>query len=283
MICPNCNSNNIEGSSFCVKCGANLKEIQSPQPTQSNHKPLINNPESNIPQQQVVQEAPKIQNSSVGTINYIAFIIAMLQKPFKTFKAEESKLSDTKNSAMITVIIAALMVVINLVKSMISAVFVKTMDYSTFKYTTTVDFSRLKDLNYLELIGKNLLIYVAVMAGIALVYYIISMIFKKNANYIKMLSISSISLIPFILLGMIVSPLVGFLWNPLAMVATFLGATYTFLIFINLMDEELVFDSLDEKIYFHTICLTIILCAGYYIYTNLIVRSITKSISNFLQ
>ena len=74
MICPNCNSNNIEGSSFCVKCGANLKEIQSPQPTQSNYEPIINSPESNIPQQQVVQEAPKIQNSSVGAINHLKLL-----------------------------------------------------------------------------------------------------------------------------------------------------------------------------------------------------------------
>lgn len=25
MTCPKCNANNIEGSSFCVKCGTNLK------------------------------------------------------------------------------------------------------------------------------------------------------------------------------------------------------------------------------------------------------------------
>ena len=28
MICPNCGANNTDGSSFCIKCGTNLKQIQ---------------------------------------------------------------------------------------------------------------------------------------------------------------------------------------------------------------------------------------------------------------
>ena len=32
MTCPKCGANNIDGSSFCIKCGANLKELQNSTP-----------------------------------------------------------------------------------------------------------------------------------------------------------------------------------------------------------------------------------------------------------
>lgn len=43
MICPKCGANNIDGSSFCIKCGTNLKEM--PQMTQ---QPINNVPTQNV-------------------------------------------------------------------------------------------------------------------------------------------------------------------------------------------------------------------------------------------
>ena len=174
------------------------------------------------------------------------------------------------------------MMLITLFKAMISSIFVKTIDYSTYEYKTTVNFSQLKNLDWVGLLVKNLLIFAGVIVAIALIYYIVSLMFKKSTNFIKMLSVSATSLIPYIGLGMIVSPILGKIWTPLSIIATVTGAVYSLLIFINLMNEDLVFDNVDLKIYFHLICLSILGSAGYYLYMKLMFSSVSKDLNDLL-
>ena len=335
MTCPKCGANNIDGSSFCVKCGANLKEpqinsIPNQQVMQNNQniaaapqqptmqsaaqqnlqtiaeqnlqnmtqtiqptiaQPIDSNIQQNIAQPTVTpQPQPTISNQQPtdnkamhsNPLNYINFIISILMKPYKSFKAEEDKLSDTKTSLIFSLIISGLMMIITLISTIISTIFVKKMDYSTFKYKTVLDFSQLKDLDWISVIGKNLLIFAGIIFGIAAIYYIASLVFKKSANYIKNLSITAASLIPYVALGMIVSPLIGKIWAPLSLISIIVGVVYSLLIFINLIDKDLTFESTDLKIYFHLICLSIIVCILYYLYIKLISSSISSDISGIL-
>lgn len=296
MTCPNCGANNIDGSSFCIKCGTNLKDVQvninvnnapmqSEQPMNNQQEQPVQRPIYNNQPQNNYQQPMNNQNNvnvSNAPLNYLMYIVAILLKPFKCFKEEEAKLRNTKTSLIFSSIIAGAMMLITLFKAMIAVVFTKTMDYSTFKYKTSVDFSRLKDLDWLSLIGKNLLIFAGVIVSIALVYYIVSLIFKKSTNFIKMLSISATSLIPYIVLGMIVSPLIGKIWAPLSIFAMIIGVVYSLLIFINLINDDLVFDSVDSKIYFHLICLSILGSAGYYLFMKLMVSSVSNNLNDLL-
>lgn len=305
MICPKCGANNIDGSSFCIKCGTNLKEMpqmtQQPinnmptqnvqpqnnqvaqmaaQPVTNIQQPVINNQPQTINQQPVINQNNANVNNS--PLNYLTYIINVLLKPFKTFKEEETKLCNPKTSLIFSAIVAVAMMLITLFKAMISSIFVKTIDYSTYEYKTTVNFSQLKNLDWVGLLVKNLLIFAGVIVAIALIYYIVSLIFKKSTNFIKMLSVSATSLIPYIGLGMIVSPILGKIWTPLSIIATVTGAVYSLLIFINLMNEDLIFDNVDLKIYFHLICLSILGSAGYYLYMKLMFSSVSKDLNDLL-
>lgn len=289
MICPKCGANNMDGSGFCIKCGTNLKDIQ-PQQTYFHNEAPTQNAQVNVQAQPVYYQQPVEQpsnhqqsgNVSNAPLNYLMYIVAILLKPFECFKEEESKLCNTKTSFIFSAIIAGAMMPITLVKSMIAVVVTKSMDYSTFKYKTNIDFSKLKDLDWLSLIGKNFLIFAGIIVAIALVYYIVSLMFKKSTNFIKVLSISATSLIPYIVLGMIASPLVGKIWAPLSMIAVIVGVVYSLLIFINLMNEDLAFDSVDIKIYFHLICLSILGSAGYYLGMKLILSSLSTNLNDLL-
>ena len=73
-------------------------------------------------------------------------------------------------------------VLLILITSIISVIFVKKFDVSTFKYKTSIDFSQILELDYISLIGKNLLIYAGIIAGIALIYYLASLIIKKEVE-----------------------------------------------------------------------------------------------------
>lgn len=292
MICPNCGMDNIQGSSFCVKCGNKLntenvnnnfqQQVQEVNNVQANNQvgdPFVQN---TMQQNNYVNNVNVVTNTNKA-MNFFMYILMILIKPFKTFKEEEEKLTDTKNSLILSGIVVGLMLVINLIKSMITTVFTKKMDYTTFKLKTVIDFSNLKNLDWLDLLGKHLLIYAGIILAIAVVYYLASLVFKKNGNFIKLLSISATSLIPFTLVGMFASFVLGKIWSPLYMVCVIVSLIYSVLILVCLINKQFEFENDDTKIYFHLICLGVLAVAGYYLYMKyFVLGTISSKVSDVL-
>lgn len=292
MICPNCGMDNIQGSSFCVKCGNKLntenvnnnfqQQVQEVNNVQANNQvgdPFVQN---TMQQNNYVNNVNVVTNTNKA-MNFFMYILMILIKPFKTFKEEEEKLTDTKNSLILSGIVVGLMLVINLIKSMITIVFTKKMDYTTFKLKTVIDFSNLKNLDWLDLLGKHLLIYAGIILAIAVVYYLASLVFKKNGNFIKLLSISATSLIPFTLVGMFASFVLGKIWSPLYMVCVIVSLIYSVLILVSLINKQFEFENDDTKIYFHLICLGVLAVAGYYLYMKyFVLGTISSKVSDVL-
>lgn len=292
MICPNCGMDNIQGSSFCVKCGNKLntenvnnnfqQQVQDVNNVQANNQ--VGNPfvQNTMQQNNYVNNVNVVTNTNKA-MNFFMYILMILIKPFKTFKEEEEKLTDTKNSLILSGIVVGLMLVINLIKSMITTVFTKKMDYTTFKLKTVIDFSNLKNLDWLDLLGKHLLIYAGIILAIAVVYYLASLVFKKNGNFIKLLSISATSLIPFTLVGMFASFVLGKIWSPLYIVCVIVSLIYSVLILVSLINKQFEFENNDTKIYFHLICLGVLAVAGYYLYMKyFVLGTISSKVSDVL-
>lgn len=277
MICPNCGKKNTEGSIFCVKCGINLKEtttqneIKTTEPNQK--KEQLNTQSTN---QQRIEEVKKT------AVHYFKYAKDVLLNPYKTFKEKETELTETKKALIFSGILAVVMMLITLLTAMITSIFVKELSAKTLKLHTVVKFSNLGDLNYLVLIGRNLLIYAGIIVAIAGVYYIVSLIFKKESKFTKLLSISATSIIPFIALGMIVSPILSLIWTPLSIIAKVGGLVYSILIFMSLIKEELSFETKDLEIKFHLICLTILGTIGYYLYIKLFMVTVNSGLNDLL-
>lgn len=286
MECSKCGTHNSEGFKFCVKCGNNLEavnneSIKSNVPVQDSateHKPV----EETKPKEKSSFNKSNSKTINNVSLNYFKYITSFLLKPFETFKQEENKLSDTKMSLILSGIVAGAMMIINLLTSMISAIFVKTMDYSTFKYKTKIDFEGLKNLDYVSLIFKKLLIYACIIVAIAAIYYLASLVVKKSLNFIKTLSASASAIMPFAVMGMIVSPILGKIWTPLAVVSAIIGVVYSIAIFVTLINDSVKFDRKDFGIYFHSACITILVTAGYYTYINIMTSEITSQIGGYL-
>ena len=294
MTCPKCGANNIDGSSFCIKCGANLKDIQQTEPV--NEASIQNEQNINFQQQQVqqstyeqpvynqpqnnYQQSTSAANVSTVPLNYLMYIIAILLKPFKSFRDEEAKLNNSKTSFIFAFIVTGAMTVINLIKTIFTTVHVASYSWSDgYKYSW--EWSNLKNIKWLEVIGKNFLIYASIILVIALVFYLGSLIIKKQLNFIKSLSISTTSVIPAVVGTMVLSPLAGKIWGPLSIVFMVVGAVYSLIILYELMNEELKLDS-DTKIYFNIVCLGILAVAGYYAYMKLFMSSVTSGLDGLM-
>ena len=283
MTCPNCGYENNESSSFCVKCGANIKEIK--EEPKNKEEVVATESAPVVEKSSTVVEETKTVNSTAKSkkpMNYIKFIIAFLIAPFKSFKDNEETLADTKTSLIISGGMSVIMMLITLFTSMINAIFAKTFDYSTFSYKTKVDFGRLGDLDYVSLIFKNLLIYACIIAAIALVYFLIAMIFKKKANYIKLLSTTAISMFPVVIGSMLVGPILGKIWSPLGLVVSIASIIYAIGILVTLINDQVTLEDKNYRIYYHGLSITILLVAGYYILINVLLSGITKGASSIL-
>ena len=306
MTCPKCGTTNTEESTFCIKCGTNLKETQ-PEPsneqlTENNQsQPEQNNniqenqsqPEQNTTTEQTeTKENTQVQqqnqnneqqktvnnNSNVNkaSLNYIMYIVAILLKPFKSFREEESKLNDPKTSFILTLMISGAMTIINLIKTILLTVHVPSYSFSE-GYSYSWQWDNIKNIKWIEVIGKNFLIYTGIIFAIAIVFYLGSLVIKKQISFIKTLSISASSMIPAVLGIMVISPIAGKIWVHLSVIFMIVGAVYSFVIFYELMNDELKLEG-DTKVYFNLVCLGILAIAGYYAYMKLFIPQITTGL-----
>ena len=280
MNCSNCGYYNNTESKFCVKCGQSLAlsvDVNS-LGAASNVQMPINNVGVVDKQVNIQPQSPEVlsvsNNSKVEIMDLFKLVFSFITKPFTATQEKMGMISEIKNSVLITVIVSLIATLINLVKSMISAVVVKDFDWYAGTYKTTVQMANLGKLNYLQLIGKTLIIIIASIAFIAAVYYIVSLIIKKQPSFAKILGISALCVTPVLGAVLLFAPILSLIWSLLYMPVVIIGFVYTFILMYEGTNNEIALDG-NVKYYFNLICLSIILIALYYLYTKMFVGSIT--------
>lgn len=265
MNCAICGAVNEENSEVCVSCGNKL-EVYVDQISDT----------VSAGEEETTYQGNNYNQSfdSNSSFNYLTHAIGTLIKPFDTFKKNEKNLKEPKNSFILAAIIAGVMMIINFIKSMISAIFVKKLDYSTWEYKTELDFSQLKDLDYLQLIGKNLLIYLAIIFVIAIIYYVSAVVAKKSPSFVKLVSVSATSFIPYIVVGMILSPILGKLWTELGVISGIMAIIYSIVIFAHLVSDEVSFDNKNYGIYYHLVAISLLLIIVYFVGSRVLTSGI---------
>ena len=244
--CPNCGKPNTPQSKFCVNCGNVLNNNNQPQ-SENVNQTTDNIPNANVNNTQT--SGNQTSSANTNNLNFIKYIIGILLRPLKSFNEEENKLSDTKNSIILALIVTVSMTLLNLIHTIIYTVRVS----SYLNSTTSWDFSNLNNINYIQVIGKNFIIYACIILAITVVFYLGSLIIKKQMNIIKNLGIVATSMIPLVLGSMILSPILGAIWIPLGVIVTVVSAIYSVLILLELMNKELQLVG-DVKIYFNLVC-----------------------------
>lgn len=295
MNCPNCGTSNNVGSKFCIRCGQSLEGIQSfteqsvqtvEMPFQEvssqsiNNTPVqgVDNLQSNIVSQQPMNTniASEVKVSFMG---YFFIILAVILKPFTAFKEELNKFNSFKNSAIMSLIVSGAATLINLITTMLNAVMVKSYSWLSGSYKTTWTWENLKEIKYLEVVGKNVLIYLGVIVAIAVIYYIASLIVKKRTNFSRLIGISAIAVAPMLVCSLVLSPLLSLIWAELAMPITLIGAVYTIVLVYEGMNNEVLVEG-NVKYYFNLVCLSILGIAAYYLYMKLFMSSISGGLED---
>lgn len=251
MKCSKCGQELASGAKFCVKCG---EPIETKEKTKTSKK-----------------EENKNSGFEIGTtiLGCLMFILNVILKPVSTLKAKLNNYSNIKTAGVLVILVAIARMIINLIGAMINAIFTKKIsNYWSGESKLSIDFENLKDLDYLSLIFKQLFGFIIVVCAIAGIYYIVALIMKKTSNYFKLVTITTVSFIPFIIVSSLISIIISYIYAPLSYFLIIGSFIYSFLTFVGACDDELDIDDSNLKVYFHSICLTVVFIVFYYIAIN---------------
>lgn len=199
--------------------------------------------------------------------NIFSFMKNAFLKPVEKMEDNLKQIKDPKETFIFAGIVALLITVLNLLMTMLNSLFVKSCDFWTGKCKTKFTFSGLDNLDYGTLIFKYFLITAGFVLGAALIYYIVALVIKKNSNYVKILGMSLIALLPNIALSYIVGPILGIAYSPLNLFANMAGMIYTAFIMLFVLKEELKMNDIDKLVVYNLISVTLVYALKYFIFT----------------
>lgn len=308
MICPNCGAQNIDGSNFCIKCGKPIENtnpvinnnenvfttntpvepvgVQSPVQNTMQNQTVVPNTEAVVQQPQPAPTGTVPNAGSVGTskktstTNVFVSMFKVIKKPFTAMKEELPKFNNIKNSAILAIIVTLIATIASLIQTMFNSV--RVVNYNLWTGTTTTwVWDNLKEIEYIKVIGQDLLIFLGIIVAIAFVYYIGSLIIKKQPNFGRMLGIAAMGIVPLYISASIIAPILTLIWAPLGMVVTVMGGVYSLLMIYETMNDEIALEG-NAKYYFNLVCLSILLTSAYYIYMKFILSPITDELGGIL-
>lgn len=267
-VCPNCGITNLANAKFCIKCGANL-EVNNNMNSELQNNNFDNGTYNNMNNTNNVNSYNNNQVSS-GKLDYVKYLLGSLLKPYDTYKNNESTLGDIKNASILTLIVVGIMTAINLLSTMISAVRHK----SFFSGEVTWNWDNLGDVEYFKVIGLDLLVYAGIIAAIAGVYYLGSLVIKKNAKFSNLIGAATTSVVPFATCSLLLSPILSMIYSPLGIATTVVGFVYTLVTLIELVNDIVVIDNKNTRIYYHLVCLSTVIIVGGFIAYKVLANSI---------
>ncbi len=241
MNCPNCGEQNVSNAQFCSKCG----------------KKFVNEGEK------------KAKN------NALMNIVNLFINPYKAFKDNEKNATTTSNSLIFSGILIGAVTIINLIVTILRTVSEKTYNYWTGT-SSHWNWDRMGDIHYFKVIFSTLLGYAALIAAISGIYYLVSLIFKKKTTFFRLLSIVSISIVPYLTAAVLLSPILSLLSVHVGVFIVIVGLALSLVSCAVLINEEIPIKNSMIKAYVHSACIAILLLALYITFMIVIANKINS-------
>lgn len=269
MICSKCGTNNNEGSKFCIKCGNPLdNNVNLNNQDMNNMQNTTNVVNNNVNVAQPINMMPngQVVMNNADSMNFMKYLGKSIIKPFQSYAEEEQKFT-IKNVSILSLIVVVITLVCSLIVEIIDTV--KTTSYSLSGTSSTWNWDNLDDFEWFKFLGKHFLIYAGIILAIACVFYIGSLIVKKEIKFPNALVIAATSVIPMFLCVVVLDPLFSLLSSDLGSVIAIIGVVYTFVEIIIMMNKEIKLEG-DIKIYFNLACFSVLLIIAYFIIMHMI-------------
>jgi len=232
MFCPNCGTQNEESAKFCKSCGYKF--------------------ENNVDDTEKTKTKANIDVKGEAK-NYFELFKNFLINPMNAVDENEF---DTKKSLIILAIVSFLGALFSLVSTTISTVRVSNYSWWTGETSVVWNWSLIKDAKLLSTLFSTFIGYVVIFAFIAVLFYLGSLVIKKQGKYQNLLALTSVAFVPTVL-AVFVSPILGLIYTPLSIVLTIGAGLYSFILLYEFISNSLKLEG-NKKIFFFTIVIVIL-------------------------
>lgn len=239
MKCEKCGTEVKKGEKFCPKCGEKVE---------------------------ITEDVKNKENFGDILVSMFKYILKVLMKPMDATHEYRDNMSNPIFALVISALVSLVMVISNIIVKIFDVIVVKQYTFGK-GYETTWELSRIGNLNFLELIFKNFFIYAFIIIVIAGVFYLSSLVIKKEINFFKSLTISATSIIPFVLCTFILMPILTLIWSHFAVLSLF-GAVYSVSLLLGMYNEELKIQG-NMKIYYYSVNVGILVLILYIVAVSL--------------
>ncbi len=211
-----------------------------------------------------IKEEEKVEEK----VNYIKEIKKYVKNPLTYLKKENKITSDLKSSCIFGLLLA-------LVASVL-ATFCKIFDIIHLDYEilnsngnlTKWYFDNLENYSIFKIFGDNFLVYAGAIFVVAFVYYIASLIVKKEIKFEKTLGTVSLAVAPTYVLMLVASPIVSIFSVKVGILVSLVGVIYALISIVKVFNDEM---KLDDKKYLivNVIVIAVLVVCTYYAFLNI--------------
>ena len=286
IICQNCGSANMAGTSFCTQCGNALQMVAMNNDAGMQNQNMVNQQNTTMPQQDFNNN---VQQQNVNTtvnnnqpttgskepLNIVQYILGAFTKPFDNFKKNEDKLDDVKNVSIISGIIVGIALVLSLLFSILNTVRVKNI----FTGETTWVWDNVKEFPFFKFLGQRLVIFAGALLLISVVYFLASRVLKKDTSFMRLLAASASAFFPFVIAINLLSPVLSWIFVELGLCVTVIGFFYTLIILLELVNYLINIEKGDIKIYVNAACTSIVVLVGGWIIYKMLLSELSSGLS----
>ena len=196
------------------------------------------------------------------------FLISTLTKPATAIKENISQYSNFKTSWQLPVFIGAFFSVISTISQAFNKVYTPAHK-SLFgkQIAASWNWSNLENFDWVQTLFTQFIVHLIPVLLIAVIYYLISLVFKKNSNFFRLVTILTVASLPSILIAYLAAPIVSLFSPAASIILTFSGLSYGSLIAYEAINHELGFKE-NERIFANLIFITIIYIVIYAIFSS---------------
>lgn len=285
MKCPNCGKDVKEGAKFCVGCGASLVQNEENKGDKKETSQKVEEVKEKVSAKmnEVKESAKKAADSDFMKVvlSSLMFLVNILLKPIKVLKEKLEFYSKPQNSFILAGVVALATMVVRVVVSFVMALIQKQCTTSIFGKGSCLSFGeKLKAIDWMGITLKHLLIILISMFAVAGIYYVASLIAKKTANFMRLLTITAVSFVPACAAMYLLTPIFGWINIHFGVIVTIVGFVYSLVIFFSAIKDEFKFENADKAVYFNLICVSIILIIVYFVGYNVTVNAVNNSMGS---